>query len=143
MNLFLQTYHQIQRKNSHPSSIFTGTFVCQTFSSEKKYKQILFLHRIYQTTLLYRELKLRSSIVSSGQLKLLPKEQLYSNIGGIWNLSSDQGNLGTFMVTNVRVIWYADINETFNISLPYMQIASVSVRLLSRCISNLHERRKS
>lgn len=80
---------------------------------------------MYQTTLLYRELKLRSSVVAASQLKLLPREQLYSNINGIWNLSSDQGNLGTFIVTNVRVIWYADINETFNISLPYMQIATV------------------
>lgn len=64
--------------------------------------------------------------MSSGHLKLLAKEQVYSTFGGIWNLSSDQGNLGTLIVTNVRVIWYADINETFNISLPHMQIASVS-----------------
>lgn len=50
----------------------------------------------------------------------------YSTFYGIWNLSSDEGNLGTLIATNVRVIWYADINETFNISLPHMQIASVS-----------------
>lgn len=84
--------------------------------------------RSYQSTFLYRELKLRSAILSSGHLKLLPKEQLYSTLGGIWNLSSDQGNLGTFIVTNVRLIWYADINESFNISLPHMQIGSVSAR---------------
>lgn len=82
--------------------------------------------RSYQSSFLYRELKLRSAILASGHLKLLPKEQLYSTLGGIWNLSSDQGNLGTFIVTNVRLIWYADINESFNISLPHMQIGSVS-----------------
>lgn len=58
-------------------------------------------------------------------MKLLLGEQVYSTFGGIWNLSSDQGNLGTFIVTNVRLIWYADINEAFNISLPHMQISTV------------------
>lgn len=86
----------------------------------------IILNRSYQSTMLYRELKLRSAILSSGQLKLLPKEQVYNSFNGVWNLSSDQGNLGTFIVTNVRLIWYADINETFNISLPHMQISSVS-----------------
>lgn len=86
------------------------------------------IFRSYQSTSMYRELKLRSAILASGQLKLLPKEQLYNNFGGIWNLSSDQGNLGTFLVTNVRLIWYADINDTFNISLPYIQIDNVSPR---------------
>ena len=30
------------------------------------------------------------------------------------------------IVTNVRVVWYANMNELFNISIPYIQIASVS-----------------
>ena len=44
------------------------------------------------------------------------------------NLSSDQGNLGTFFITNVRVVWHAKLAETFNVSMPYMQILSVKVR---------------
>lgn len=86
----------------------------------------IFLDRSYQKSGLYRDLKLRGNIVVSGQLKLLEKEKLCSTVGGIWNLSSDQGNLGTFIITNIRVIWYADINEIFNISLPYIQIKDVS-----------------
>lgn len=46
---------------------------------------------------------------------------------GVWNLSSDQGNLGNFVVTNIRLVWYADANESFNLSLPYLQIESVSI----------------
>lgn len=42
-----------------------------------------------------------------------------------------QGNLGSFIVTNVRLVWFADMNETFNVSLPYIQIASVGNALLS------------
>lgn len=52
--------------------------------------------------------------------------QVINKVNGVWNLSSDQGNLGCFVVTNIRIVWYADANETFNISLPYMQIANVS-----------------
>lgn len=83
-------------------------------------------YRLYQASALYRELKLRGHVVAARQLRVLPHEQVYSTVPGIWNLSSDQGNLGTFVVTNVRLVWYADVNEMFNISLPYMQIAAVS-----------------
>lgn len=37
-----------------------------------------------------------------------------------------QGNLGAFIITNIRLVWYAENNETFNISLPYIHINSVS-----------------
>ena len=43
----------------------------------------------------------------------------------------EQGNLGTFIITNVRLVWFADMNENFNISLPYLQILYVSKRILS------------
>ncbi|KAH8359082.1 hypothetical protein KR093_004231 [Drosophila rubida] len=86
------------------------------------------VHLLYQRTFLYRDLKLRGAIVQAGQLIILPEEQVYSQVQGVWNLSSDQGNLGCFVVTNVRLVWYADANETFNISLPYLQIDSVRIR---------------
>ena len=75
---------------------------------------------------LYRELKLRGAVIHNKQLKILPLEQVFSTLHGVWNLSSDQGSLGTFIVTNVRLVWFADMNEAFNISLPYLQINSVS-----------------
>lgn len=112
------------------NSRFEFIFTNLSQSNTKQFSSVFDVYRSYQSTFMYRELKLRSAILASGQLKLLPKEQLCSTIGGIWNLSSDQGNLGTFIVTNVRLIWYADINETFNISLPYMQIANVSASSL-------------
>lgn len=76
---------------------------------------------------MYRDLKLRGAILQSGQLIILPQEQVFNKVYGVWNLSSDQGNLGSFVVSNIRIVWYADANETFNISLPYMQIANVSL----------------
>lgn len=77
---------------------------------------------------MYRELKLRAAIIRDKQLILLPEEQVYNKIDGVWNLSSDQGNLGTFFITNVRLVWHANLAENFNVTIPYLQMASVRVR---------------
>lgn len=73
---------------------------------------------------------MRSAVVHNKQLRILPLEQIYTTLHGVWNLSSDQGNLGTLVITNVRMVWFADMNEGFNISLPYLQMSTV-------CILNL------
>ena len=73
-------------------------------------------------------MKLRGSIVRDNELILLPLEQVYTKISGVWNLSSDQGNLGTFFLTNVRVVWHANLASNFNVSVPYMQIKQIRVR---------------
>lgn len=93
----------------------------------REFESVFEIYRLYQTTYLYRELKLRGAIVTNGQLNILPQEQVYNTINGVWNLSSDQGNLGTFIISNIRLTWFADINDTFNISLPHMQIANVKL----------------
>ena len=36
-----------------------------------------------------------------------------------------QGNLGTFYITNVRLVWHANMNDTFNVSIPYLQMVRV------------------
>nr|XP_013117706.1 unnamed protein product [Stomoxys calcitrans] len=92
------------------------------------FQSVFDIYNLYQRTYLYRDLKLRGAILQSGQLIILPQEQVINKVNGVWNLSSDQGNLGSFVVTNIRVVWYADANDTFNISLPYMQIANIRIR---------------
>jgi len=86
------------------------------------------VYKSFMASKMYRELKLRTAIVQNRLLKILPNEQICSTVNGVWNLSSDQGNLGTFFITNVRVVWFANMNEVFNISLPYLQIAAVKIR---------------
>ncbi|MGH0147968.1 UNVERIFIED_CONTAM: hypothetical protein FKN15_040969 [Acipenser sinensis] len=77
---------------------------------------------------MYRDLKLRGALIQNKQLRLLPQEQVYDKINGVWNLSSDQGNLGTFFITNVRIVWHANMNDSFNVSIPYLQIRSIKIR---------------
>lgn len=46
--------------------------------------------RAYETSKMYRDLKLRAALIQNKQLRLLPREQVYDKINGVWNLSSDQ-----------------------------------------------------
>lgn len=85
-------------------------------------------------------------MIHTGQLKVLPLEHVCNRVEGVWNLASNQviieltnkryttvayvfflqGNLGCFIVTNVRLVWFASMNEYFNISLPYLQLTQVT-----------------
>ena len=105
---------------------------------------VVAVHKAYESTHLYREIRLRTSLLNKGQLRLLPKERLHSRYNGIWNLSSDQvispsasrnaclfvlqGNLGIFHITDIRIIWHAELNENFNVSVPYYQTKSLKIR---------------
>lgn len=46
--------------------------------------------RAYNSSRLYRELKLRGAILKNGHLRLLMFEKMYSTVNGVWNLSSEQ-----------------------------------------------------
>ncbi|XP_019767809.1 Bardet-Biedl syndrome 5 protein homolog isoform X2 [Dendroctonus ponderosae] len=94
----------------------------------RHFTTVVGVYKAYITSKLYRELKLRGGVVHNKKLKILPLEQVVSSMHGVWNLSSDQGSLGTFIVSNIRFVWFADINEGFNISLPYLQVESIRVR---------------
>uniref|UniRef100_A0A7N9B108 Bardet-Biedl syndrome 5 protein homolog n=1 Tax=Mastacembelus armatus TaxID=205130 RepID=A0A7N9B108_9TELE len=96
--------------------------------SPRLFTSVIAVHRAYETSKMYRDLKLRAALIQNKQLRLLPQEQVYDKINGVWNLSSDQGNLGTFFITNVRIVWHANMNESFNVSIPYLQIWSIRIR---------------
>eukprot|EP00428_Durinskia_dybowskii_P024936 CAMPEP_0170245564 /NCGR_PEP_ID=MMETSP0116_2-20130129/22567_1 /TAXON_ID=400756 /ORGANISM="Durinskia baltica, Strain CSIRO CS-38" /LENGTH=347 /DNA_ID=CAMNT_0010496437 /DNA_START=9 /DNA_END=1052 /DNA_ORIENTATION=+ len=110
------------------STRFEFIFTSLVKNSPRLFTTVLAVFKSYETTKLYRDLKLRGAIIREKELVMLPNEQVYEKIGGIWNLSSDQGNLGTFIITNVRTVWFAVLAENFNVSIPYMQMKSINVR---------------
>lgn len=114
------------KRTEHKRFEFIFTYLVP--ESPRLFTTIQAVHRAYDTSKLYRELKLRGAIIADKSLIMLPDETLYSRVNGVWNLSSDQGNLGVFFITNVRVVWHASLAENFNVSIPYMQIKSVRVR---------------
>ena len=102
-------------------SRFEFIFTNLVNDSPRLFTTVQAVFRAYDTSKLYRDLKLRGAIIADKELKLLPKEEVYNKIPGVWNLSNDRGNLGTFHVTNVRS-WHANAAENFNVSVPYVQI---------------------
>merc|ERR1719506_1877274 len=110
------------------STRFEFIFTSLVKNSPRLFTTVQAVFKSYESTKLYRDLKLRGAIIRDKELIMLPNEQVYDKIGGIWNLSSDQGNLGTFFITNVQVVWFAVLAENFNVSIPYLQIKSINVR---------------
>ncbi|KAK0051689.1 Bardet-Biedl syndrome 5 protein [Biomphalaria pfeifferi] len=110
------------------STRFEFIFTNLVPGSPRLFNSIMSVYRAYDTSKLYRDLKLRGALIKDKQVRLLPQEQVYDKVNGVWNLSSDQGNLGTFYITNVRLMWHANINESFNVSIPYLQMKSVKIR---------------
>ncbi|KAI4466836.1 bardet-biedl syndrome protein 5 [Holotrichia oblita] len=66
----------------------------------RHFTSVMGVHKAYTSSKLYRELKLRGAVLHNKQLKILPLEQVYTTLYGVWNLSTDQGSLGTFIITN-------------------------------------------
>jgi Bardet-Biedl syndrome 5 protein len=110
------------------STRFEFIFTSLVKNSPRIFTSVQAVFRSYDTTKLYRDLKLRGAIIKDKELVRLPQEQIYEKMNGIWNLSSDQGNLGCFIITNVRIVWFAILAENFNVSIPYLQVKSVNVR---------------
>lgn len=97
-------------------------------SSPRLFTTVQAVFRAFETSKLYRDLKLRGALIRHGALLQLPDEEVFLRQQGVWNLSAEQGNLGTLFVTNVRMVWHADLAENFNVSIPYLQITGISVR---------------
>ena len=55
-----------------------------------------FFSRAYETTKMYRELKLRAALINNRELRLLPQEEVYDKVNGVWNLSSDQVHINPY-----------------------------------------------
>merc|ERR1712224_952617 len=135
-NLNVRLVHSKLRGNAQALVVMTRynqtrfefIFTSLVKNSSRIFTSVQAVFRSYDTTKLYRDLKLRGAIIKDKELVRLPQEQIYDKMNGIWNLSSDQGNLGCFIITNVRVVWFAVLAENFNVSIPYLQIKSVNVR---------------
>lgn len=110
------------------SQRFEFIFTSLATNASQLFSVVQAVSTAYNTSRLYRELKLRGALIADRELRLLPQEQTYSRVNGVWNLSSEQGNLGTFFISNVRVVWYANLADSFNVSIPYLQMKSIKLR---------------
>ncbi|TKR76937.1 hypothetical protein L596_017999 [Steinernema carpocapsae] len=111
------------------TSRFEFIFTCQNPNDSRFFSAALRMHRAYETSKMFRDLKMRGSVVTQDeQLKLLPGETLAERAEGVWNLSSETGNLGVLLLSNIRAVWFASLNSHYNVSIPYLQLASCRIR---------------
>jgi Bardet-Biedl syndrome 5 protein len=94
----------------------------------KLFQTVQAIFRSYEATRMFRDLKLRAAIIEDKRLIQLPGERIFRKTEGVWNLSSDQGNLGVFFITSLRVVWFALLSDNFNVSVPWIQIKEVFTR---------------
>ncbi|XP_031846996.1 Bardet-Biedl syndrome 5 protein isoform X2 [Nomia melanderi] len=131
-----KTIHTLQGRHTQALYILASfrncryefIFTNQGSKSTRHYTSVIGIYRAYTSSKIYREIKLRSGIMNENQLTLLPQETVHSTLQDIWNLSLEQGNIGTFIVTNIRLVWFADMNYQFNISIPYFTIANITIK---------------
>ena len=69
---------------------FEFVFTNLVRQSPRLFTTVQAVYRAYDTSRLFRDLKLRGAIIKNGGLLMLPNEQLYNKVNGVWNLSSDQ-----------------------------------------------------
>ncbi|ORX53006.1 DUF1448-domain-containing protein [Piromyces finnis] len=86
------------------------------------------VHKAYSTSRMYREIKIRGAVLNGTELDLLPEEEIKEKISGVCNLSNNIGNIGVMYITNIRCVWHAINNESFNVSVPYIQISEVKLK---------------
>lgn len=110
------------------NSRYEFTFTYLVADSPRLFTTVTAVWKAYDSSRIYRDLKLRSAIIADDELILIAQEQIFNKISGVWNLSSDTGTLGTLYITNVRVVWFANLAENFNVSIPHIQIVAVKAR---------------
>ncbi|KAJ3240933.1 Bardet-Biedl syndrome 5 protein [Chytriomyces hyalinus] len=86
------------------------------------------IHQSFNKSKIYRELKVKTAIITDGELDLLEYESIHGQLPRVLNVSNDQGKVGRMIFTNIRVVWYCTVDNNANLSIPYLQIAISSVR---------------
>ncbi|ELK04678.1 Bardet-Biedl syndrome 5 protein like protein [Pteropus alecto] len=110
------------------STRFEFIFTNLVPGSPRLFTSVIAVHRAYETSKMYRDFKLRSALIQNKQLRLLPQEHVYDKINGVWNLSSDQVLCKRLMKLLGQIVWHANMNDSFNVSIPYLQIRSIKIR---------------
>ncbi|XP_023289331.1 Bardet-Biedl syndrome 5 protein homolog [Orussus abietinus] len=127
-NIHGNNTHALHILCSYRNCRYEFIFTNQIPKSSRNFTSLLGVYKAYLSSKVYREVKLRSGIIHESRLSVLNNEKVHSTLPGVWNLSTEQGTVGTFIVTNLRLVWFADMNNQFNVSLPYLTITNVSIR---------------
>ena len=115
-------------KSKFNSNRYEFIFTSLVHQSPRLFSSFDAVLRSYQTSKMYRELKLRSAIIEDKNLILLNKETIFSKISKVQNLSQDQNCDGIFILTNIRIVWFSNNSPEFNIAVPWVQVKTIRIR---------------
>ncbi|GIQ88197.1 Bardet-Biedl syndrome 5 protein, partial [Kipferlia bialata] len=94
--------------------------------SPKLFSTLQTVHRSYDSTRVYRRIKLRGALFNRKELKMLPFEESVSVHKGVWNLFSTKGSLGIMHITTLRV----DV-DGLQVPFPFDRVFPEQVRMMA------------
>lgn len=86
------------------------------------------IYRSYDTSRLYRDMKMKGFLTQDKNPISLPSEKMISKYLSVANVVNEQAVNGTFFITNVRIIWFSNTVDNFNVSLPWIQVKSIKLK---------------
>jgi len=88
------------------------------------------VYRAYDTTRMYRKLRLRSSIRAEGKLSTLDRETVqivYDKVSLLGSMIAGAAQ-GSLALTSHRIIWYSSTSDSLNLSLPYVDCSGLLLK---------------
>ena len=114
----------IQIKAFHNDSRYEFFFFRKK-NSKETFDILPRIYNAYDGSRGYREIFIRKIITENDQLILWDREKIINQYQNVWNLGKNEGKLGKFYFTNIRIVWVSSTNENFNISIPYTRILKI------------------
>ena len=110
------------------SQRFQFSFNSVSESCPNLYNALNNILKIYDSGRLYRDLKFKGKIMNfkEKKLDLLLDEEISTKYNNISFVSSDQNYIGTLITSNIRLVWFCNTIENYNLSIPWIQISSVN-----------------
>lgn len=114
--LHLKSYYQLHR---YEFIFYTEDEVKNPFLDF----QVIF--KAYETSKPYRDLKIRGVQMKNDNLMLLDKEKIINKHSNVFSMTKEDGKLGKFILTNIRILWQQNVSENFNVSIPYIMVKRI------------------
>jgi Bardet-Biedl syndrome 5 protein len=86
----------------------------------------------YDKSRMYRDIKMKGFLTNDKNIITLTGEKILNKYPSVTSLTNDQAVIGALILTNIRILWYSNNIDTFNLSLPWIQIKSIKIKELTK-----------
>lgn len=96
--------------------------------SPKMFTSFHQIYKAYDSTRLYRDLKMKGFLTQDKNIIVLQNETILQKVNNVHIVNNDQTVNGIFLSTNIRFVWYSSVIDNFNVSLPFIHIKSIKTK---------------